>query len=332
MIPAGVVSWQGALLGAGLICAAVSAGFAPCLRSPAGLPPPALREIVLTGRVVPDVDRSILSKRRGRVREVRVEAGQAVAAGDPLVGLFDLALSGARDELADEIAALSALPQGAGALAKDRSTSDEAEVRRAALRELEEAHKAARLDFERWKTLYGEGLVARVAFEEQRDAFDLATRRLEEARAVAGGENGDKHREPGATEAPGLARAQRLLRRMERLNETFEVRSPWHGIVREVHVAPGDSPHRGAPLVTVSRALPGRLQAAVPAGGSSIVQVASACGQPGPFGFSVAGGLLTLAVPPTRDGEIRASATCRIVVLQRGRLPSQGNGRPPDSA
>ena len=74
------------------------------------------------------------------------------------------------------------------------------ELRRAALRQLEESFELARKDFERWIALHEGGLVARIEFERKEREFATLGTRLEEARVradAAGAEPAEARSSPG---------------------------------------------------------------------------------------------------------------------------------------
>ncbi len=283
-----------------LVAAAVGLGIlgawrvAPFSAAPP-LPPPVLRKLELRAKVVAGATNVLRTKRRGRVLAVHADPGRAADAGAPLVEFEDLALLEARVSLQRKIAALQADPDVA--VETQRAASERAghDIRLAALQDLQDSYTAAHEDFARWTTLHEQGLVARLEYERRERELVALRDRLEAARAST--------KPPAAGEAsvrtpvpPELQRSQRLLERLARLPGSFSVTSPWQAWVEEVHVQAGEIPARGAPLVTVARIAPPRLEAAV-GREKEIVAVQSACGLPGPFAFTLRDGILSLPAP-----------------------------------
>ncbi len=282
---------------------------------------PETREVALSARVVSTLEGTLVAMRRGRVRRAVSAPGDEVEAGDPLIEFDDLALFESRADLEREI------EEGRAALAEESERrrlpiqSESARLRLAALRHIEQSYEMAHEEFERWKILKEEGLVARIDFEQKRAEFAAVTRRLEEARAAAEESPPEPDGRGERPQAPGLRRSERLLARLNRLPDTFVVRSRWNGAVRAIHVRAGDVPARGATLATISRSARGRLKAAA-GSGLRIVEVRSACGIPGPFPFDLRDGVLSTIVPAAGLGPGRR---CRLTVLAWTRRGPQGN-------
>ncbi len=282
------------------------------------LPVPEMQSVGVTAKVVSTLEGTIAAHRNGRVLRARLAPAEAVSAGDPLIEFEDLPLLASIAELEREIAELR---EGVARAAPARPSSQDVfresglQLRLAALRQLENSYETAQREFERWRTLYEEGLVARVEYEREAADFSELGRRLDQARAAASHANEEPASPAEIATPPALRRSEGLLERLSRLSGTFVVRSPWDGIVREIHVQEGEVPDRGAPLVTVSRAAFRRLEADV---GTDfvIVAVRSACGIPGPFAFSLQDRVFSLAPPPS---EARLGEECRVVLLTRPR-------------
>lgn len=281
---------------------------------------PETREVALSARVVPALEGTVVARRRGRVRRAVCAPGDEVAAGDALIEFDDLALFESRADLEREIDQVRA----ALAAASERRPPVESEsvrLLRAALRHLEESYGMEREEFERWKTLKEEGLVARIDFERKEAEFAAVTRRLEEARAGAEESPPAPSDRTGEPDALDLRRSERLLARLNRLPDTFFVRSPWNGAVQAIHVVEGDIPERRAPLAIISRTALGRLEAEL-GRDLRIVEVRSACGIPGPFPFTLRDGVLSMIAPSVRMG---LGQRCRVAVLVRPHSVARGN-------
>ena len=308
-----------AVVGAAAFALAVGLVWAGKFLGPApALPLPGMQAVGIVAKAVSTLDGTVTAKRRGRVLAASVAPGETVRAGDPLIEFEDLPLFESRAELEREIAELQE-----GVAKADQTISPPPgqlqasgqELRLAALRHLEKSYGMALREFQRWKTLHEEGLVARVEFERRAAEFAELGQLLEEARATA---SLARAHEVVPTEdriSPALRRSERLLQRLSRLPDTFMLRSPWGGIVREIHVEEGEEPERGAPLVTLSRAALRRLEADV-GKDTVIAAVQSACGVPGPFAFTLRDRVLAMTLPPS---EAQLGDNCSVVVLTRQR-------------
>lgn len=300
-------------VGSAVAVGLVAAGLVRVLFGHPGSPtPPPVRMVKLPAMAVATLEAVVTVARRGRVHAFRSSPGAALSAGDPLVELVDLGLLESRAELEQEIAHLRAEPSAP--VPRDEVRSAAMQLRAAALQELETAFERALEEFERWKALHEDGLVARVEFERKREELTAHADRLAESRSQAA----DPEPAPVSREdprpQPRLRRAERLLGRLAAFPETFLVYSPWDGRLLQLHVSEGDVLGRSAPLATVERASLARLEADTGATGG-IVSVRLACGVPGPFPFSIRSGVLVLAAP---DARIRPGDRCSIVVLARG--------------
>ena len=299
-----------------LACLALAFGFgwlAAVLARTSDLPLPERREASVKATAVSTLEGTVKTRRRGRVRAARLGEGDFVVAGDPLIEFDDLPLFESRSELELEVAELQA-SAGAGR----RSTRPPLgargqQIRLATLQHLEESYEISREEFERIRTLYNEGLLARLEFHREEREFEAVRQRLEEARATAR-EGPQEVPEPvNARDSLRLQRSERLLERLNRLPDTFVVRSPWDGVVRKIHVQAGDTPGLGTPLVTLSRASLLRLEADVESN-VTVAAVRSACGVPGPIAFTLRDRVLSMASPSPR---IRLGEECSVIVLVR---------------
>ena len=308
-----------ALVRAGAIVAASASVVASLVWTVAGsntrlpLAPPGTRTVAIGADVVATLQGAIRTTRRGRVAAVLVEPGERIAAGDAVFEFEDLALIDSRASLEREIAALreQAAEEPDTELADVRAEGQA--VRRAALLHLEETYRLAREEFGRWQSLYDQGLVARLEYEQKARSLAELETRLDQARAAA-------RREPTGPTAPAepeappeLRRSERLLARLADLPATFFVKSPWGGTVAAIHCGTGEEPRRGEPLATLDRFARPRVRADVGSIGP-IVALESVCGTPGPFGFTLRNGTLeTLAPSPG----LRPGDDCTVVAAVR---------------
>lgn len=273
------------------------------------LEPPNTSSAELTAVAVATLDAPVKARRGGRVLELRAGTGDVVAEGDPLIEFEDLALEESKAAVRREIDELRAAHAAAGATPAETARSASRDLRMSALSQLEETHRRASEEFERWTELFEEGLVARLDFEEKRQEFEALSSRLREARVAT-----TQEAEAEAPSEPAdLRRSQRLLERLQKLPKTYLVESPWDGTVKDLLVAVGDIPGRGAAVATVARAALPMLVAEIPPG-TAVVSIEEACGVPGPLAFSLRDATLNLAAPTQR---LRPGDECVLTVSIR---------------
>ena len=268
--------------------------------------PPKTKAAELTAVAVATLDGPVKARRGGRVLAMRARIGDVVAEGDALIEFEDLALEESKAAVRREIEELRAAHAVAAATPAATERSASRDLRMAALEQLEETHRRASEEFQRWTELFEEGLAARLDFEEKRREFEALRTRLREARAAA-------THEP-ATEEPSepaeLRRSQRLLERLQELPKTYLVKSPWDGTVKDLPVAAGDMPGRGAVVATVARATSLMLVAEISLG-TTVVAIDKACGVPGPLAFS-------------RRGRNAQAGSADTAASTGGRMPAGG--------
>ncbi len=277
------------------------------------LPPVLGQDLEIQAEAVATLEGVVRYRRNGRVLKFLRKPGDKVAAGDPIVQFEDLGLQASKSDLDEEIARLREQAAEAEAARQETASELPRQLRLAALQQLEESYEVALKEFERWKALHAEGLVARLDFERKEREFAALGVQLREARATAASADAAGAGPAEDPSPPGLRRAERLRQRLDRLSDTFDVRSPWDGSVREFHVQQGELPEMGSPLATIDRAARPLLVAEVKAAGR-IVAVRSACEVPGPIPFTIEKGRLSMSVPAagTRPGD-----RCRVVLLAR---------------
>ena len=262
------------------------------------LAPERTRTVAIGAEVVATLRAEVRTTRRGRVVAGLAEPGERIDAGDALFEFEDLTLIDSRAKLEGEIAALreQAVEKPDTQLIDVRAEGQA--VRRAALLHMEETHRLAQEEFGRWQSLYDQGLVARLEYEQKAREIGALEARLDQARAAASQEP-EQPMAPAKPEVPPeLRRSERLLARLAELPGTFLVKSPWDGTVVAIHCETGCEPRRGEPLATLDRFARPRVRTDV---GSiaTIVALRSVCGTPGPFGFTLRNGILeTLAPSP----------------------------------
>lgn len=275
------------------------------------LEPPPLQSRQFRATAETRVSAVLRAQRPGRVVTVQAERGTVIGPGTPLFELEDLALFKSREALRQKIDALRMDLEAAAAQGADADLAGH-EVRRAALRQLERTREEAREDLDRWRSLFGQGLIARLEYERRENEFAALDQRVQAARQSAQPPPLTPSEAETRIEAE-LAQLERLLERLEKLPGTFLARSPWEARLETVHVRVGETPGRGAPLATLARAVAPLLEAAVD-GNARIGAVSAACGLPGPFAFTVQEGTLRLTAP---SPGIRPGDACELTVLAR---------------
>lgn len=301
-----------AALGLGILALGAVGGwraaqaFAP---SALELPPVQSRQFRATAQT--GVSAVLRARRPGRVLAIQAERGTVIGPGTPLFELEDLALLESREALQGKIDALRTDLEAAAAQGADADRAG-LEVRLAALRQLERTREEAREDLDRWRSLFGQGLIARLEYERRENEFAALDERIQAARQSA--QPPPLAPSESATRIQAeLAQLERLLERLENLPDTFLARSPWEARIETVHVRVGETPVRGAPLATLARAVVPQLEAAV-GRNAWIAEVRAACGVPGPFAFTVHEGTLRLTAP---SPGIRPDDACDLTVLAR---------------
>lgn len=277
------------------------------------LTPPGTHTIAIGAQVVATLKGEISTTRRGRVVAVLAEPGDRIAAGDAVFEFEDLALIDSRSSLEREITALrdQAVERPDTALTDVRAEGQA--VRRAALLHMEETYRLAQEEFRRWQSLYDQGLVARLEYEQKAREFGALEARLERARAAARKEPQQPMAPPEPVVPPELRRSERLLARLAELPGTFLVKSPWDGTVAAIHCETGQEPRRGEPLATLDRFARPRVRADV-GGVATILALRSVCGTPGPLAFTLRNGTLETVAPSPR---LRPGDDCTIVAAVR---------------
>lgn len=218
-----------------------------------------VRETTGSGVVEAVRERALAFPSGGTVAEVRVEEGDAVAAGDVLIRLdtaeLERSLASTRASLASARAELDRTvaqlrvdrldAESAVAQAEDRLLQARADLR------------SRQADFDRAERLRELGAASRDEVQNARDARDAA------ARAVAQAELGLEVAQTRLANLQGLAEAQRSsaearvsgletdLANLQARLEDAELRSPFAGVVARLSVEPGDAAG-SQPVATVA--------------------------------------------------------------------------------
>ncbi len=241
-----------AALGVASLVVMLSGG-APARAAQAGTPDPHDTPGVVAGpgRVEPISEEiEVSAELPGRIVEVLVDEGDAVVAGQLLAQLesrdFDARVAAARARLAAAEADRLRLVNGARVEERREATAVAAQA--------EASLEHARLEVERHRRLFEEGVVARETWERAERDWQVATaRRLETAERAATVDAEARADELARADA-NVALARASLAEALALHAKTDVRSPIDGIVLRRHRQPGESVslERPLPIVTVA--------------------------------------------------------------------------------
>jgi HlyD family secretion protein len=183
----------------------------------------------------------------GRVLEISVAEGDAVAAGDVLARLdareLEAALEVARAQVAAAEARLTELERGAR---PQEVVAAEAGVRAAATRAEE-----ARSELERAASLFAGGAISRQALDRTEAALEVATATLEQAEEQLALVREGPRAESIQAQRAAVAQARASVARAEAALDFAAITAPFDGIVSLRHREPGEIITPGAPVLTI---------------------------------------------------------------------------------
>ena len=183
----------------------------------------------------------------GRIREIRVEEGDSVGAGDTLAVLDRRELLARREAAEAEIGAARA------ALRELETGARPQEIRRAraAVRAAEQQREDTRRDVERTRTLFEGGAASREALDKAETRLEVATAELEQARErLSLAEEGPRTERIQAQRAR-LRGARASLRSVEATLDNTVVTAPYTGLITVRHREPGESTPPGSAVLTL---------------------------------------------------------------------------------
>lgn len=218
----------------------------------------------LTGTIAPARQGNLASVFSGTVRDVNVQIGDPVSAGQVLVQIDDSTL---RAQLAQDQAALAE----ARARLRQSTVNDRgaALTTSSSLRSAQVAYDTAVADNRRNETLYRQGYISQQAIDQSRSALATAQAALQSAQVAAqnasmssGGDSAGQADVASmqAAVAADDAAVQSVLTQIAQA----AVRAPFDGIVTERNVDPGSLASPGTPLVQVSQLNPAYVNVGVP--------------------------------------------------------------------
>ncbi|MCS6886174.1 MAG: efflux RND transporter periplasmic adaptor subunit [Acidobacteriota bacterium] len=210
-----------------------------------------------TGTLVANTEPTLSAEVEGRVKEVLVDVGDTVVAGQPLVKLDDSELRWKLDQAEATLAAAEARLSPGG---KVYDSNLHPEVREAAA-----AREQAAADYERARRLVESGDISRQAFEERRSAYEQIAARYE-----------NKLIQLEIYQAQiAQAKAQVELARKQLADSV--IRSPQKAAVCSVLVAKGEYLSKGRPVVRLQQLDPLILKIEIPERYLSIVKAGQKC-------------------------------------------------------
>jgi len=183
----------------------------------------------------------------GRILEVEVEEGEAVAAGQRLARLdtreLDAGLQAARAQEAAMAARLAELM--AGARPQEIATAEAAE------RSAAQQAATARRELERARTLFEGGAISQRDLDRARTALEVATAGHQQAQEALALVREGPRSETIRAQRAAVDQATAAATRVEAQLENGIVSAPFAGVVTVKHREPGETVAPGAPVVTV---------------------------------------------------------------------------------
>jgi HlyD family secretion protein len=272
-----------AALGAAAGCAKHDAGAASA-SSPQPLPVTAqavrvgtlTSTFALTGTVVPARQANLASVISGTVREVTVQIGDRVSAGQLLVQIDDSTLQA---QLAQDEATLT---EARARLRQTTATNHGmALTTSGSLRSAQVAYQTAVADNRRNESLFKQGYISQQAIDKSRSDLAVAQAALESAQVAAQNANMSSDQQSSAAQADVASMAaavtvdEAAVQSVGTQIAQAAVKAPFDGIVTQRNVDPGSLASPGAQLVQVSQLNPAYVNVGVPDGDLQYVRAGS---------------------------------------------------------
>jgi HlyD family secretion protein len=247
------------------------------------------KEITFTGTITSLYKVDLLPKMSGRVKEVNVREGKHVTKGQLLVKFEDedlkaqlsqayAALTAARARLAQAISGYDVTSSTTGLSVKVASQG----IKQATemTRQATSSFDNAKLEYDRMINLYDKGAVSKQTLDNITTQYEIATSRLEGAKAqekqandnysIAKANTGQNNqREADVQQAnAGIRQAEANIQYLEAMIAYTELRSPINGIVTFRNTEPGQivGPGDKKPAITVTDNSTVYLEADIPEG------------------------------------------------------------------
>ena len=270
---------------------------------------------ITTGVVVPTRQARVAAGMVGVVRQVHLEEGQEVKAGDLLVELdhaeLDAQLALAEANLEVGRTRLAQAEEGA------RTARDVADIE---IRRTATALEQAEVDYNRVKELYDKSVISRSDYD--RALLALKTARDAKAAAEAGRREADVKAKEVDVARVSVTQLEAARDAAAAVREKAFVRAPFDGVVAKVLVHAGESVVMGMPLVYLVDPSDFRIEApfdeanlaALKVGQEAIIQADSYPGR-------TFRGILDFIAPAVVQGEqIARNLPCKIKVLESPEL------------
>lgn len=277
---------------AGIACAAALAAASGCAKhdagaaSASGAPPlPVTAQPVhvgtltstfaLTGTVVPARQANLASVISGTVREVNVQIGDRVTAGQLLVQIDDSTLQAQLAQ--DEASLVEARARLRQTTATNQGT---ALTTTGSLRSAQVAYDTAAADNRRNETLFKQGYISQQAIDKSRSDLAAAAAALQAAQVAAQnasmstGNSSAAQADVASMEA-AVTVDQAAVQSVQTQIAQAAVKAPFDGIVTQRNVDPGSLASPGTQLVQVSQLNPAFVNVGVPDGDLQYVHTGS---------------------------------------------------------
>ena len=270
---------------------------------------------ITTGVVVPTRQARVAAGMVGLVRQVHVEDGRTVMAGDLLIELdhteLDAQLALAEANLEVGRTRLTQAEEGA------RTAREVAEIE---VRRAETALEQAEVDYSRVKELYDKAVISRSDY----DRALLALKTARDAKAAA--ETGLREAEVQAKEVDvaraGVTQLESARDAAAALREKAFVRAPFDGVVAKLLIHPGEAVVMGMPLVYLVDPTDFRIEAPFDEANLAALQTGQdAIIQTDAYPERTFSGTLDFIAPAIVQGEqIARNLPCKIRVLESPEL------------
>ena len=218
----------------------------------------------LTGSVVPARQANLASVISGTVREVSVQIGDRVSAGQVVVQIDDSTLQAQAAQ--DEATLAEARARLRQTMATNRGT---ALTTTGSLRSAQVAYDAAYADYRRNESLFKQGYISQQAIDKSRSDLAAAQSVLQSAQVAAA--NASMSSGPSSAAQADVASMAAAVTVDEAAVQTVQtqiaqaaVRAPFDGIVTARNVDPGSLASPGTQLVQVSQLNPAYVNVGVP--------------------------------------------------------------------
>ena len=228
----------------------------------------------LTGTVVPARQGNLASVISGTIRDVNVQIGDRVSAGQLLVQIDDSTLQA---QLAQDEATLTeARARLRQTMATNRGT---ALTTNGSLASAQVAFDTAQADLRRNESLFKQGYISQQAIDKSRSDYAAAQAALQSAQVAAQNASMASGQSAAVADVASMQAAvtvdEAAVAAVQTQIAQAAVRAPFDGIVTQRNVDPGSLASPGTPLVQVSQLNPAYVNVGVPDGDLRYVHAGS---------------------------------------------------------